>query len=292
MVAAAAAFAAPPFRDAATSGAETVVTILAAAVFAYAVHAALAEASTAAIVLVAAGGALAVLADPLWLPGVVAALLILGLLYGRAGNRTKVISVGLLVLALLLAPNRLSVADQNHSDVVADLRSAAATARVLEGRSETPRLDDFARPTAPDSSSVGLLEFIFGDHSFAVVVGATLEGVADVLGAFGEIDDPKLLAALGFVLSVAGFAYLLILPRLRMLALLPALLAFPELFFTGRGVWPPFLAGAAIWPAFVAGAGLVVYVALAVCGPAVVRHIRALSIGGRLPSPGRSAQRS
>jgi len=254
------------FREAATDGSSTTTLILAATLFAYALHASLAETNLPAVILLAAAGAVAVLADVLWLPGVIVCIPLCALLYGPRGERLRIAGLGLLILALILAPNRASVADQGGGSLVADLDARATQARNLENLLE--------EGAAPSQDTVGLGAFIFTDRSAGEVVGNAVVGAAQAIGSFASGGNFAILAALGFALSLLGVLYLLLVSRLRALALLPLLIALPEFFFAAEEVSDSFAAGAAVWPAFLAGGGLLVYVLFAAYGDRFLRPLR------------------
>ena len=92
-------------------------------------------------------------------------------------------------------------------------------------------------------------------------MGGSLSGAQDALDAFAERKESRLAGLIAFVLALAGSVYLLILPRLRQLLLLPLLIAAPALFFVSRGAMASFAGGAAIWPAFAIAAGVLAYAA-------------------------------
>jgi hypothetical protein len=242
---------ADPFREAATAGTAVTTMVLAAALFAYAVHASLAVASPPAVVALAVAGAIAVLAEALWFAGIVAGIVILTLLYAPRRRRVRTAGAALLLLAILLLPSRMSVAAQHDGDVFGDLADRVTIARVTERASE-------ALPT--DRERVGLTAYVFGDRSVGVVVGDALTGADDALAAFAERDGAGLVALLGFVLACVGTIYLLIVPRLRMLVIVPAVVALPALVIVGREAMPAFVGGIPFWPAVLAGGGLMAYV--------------------------------
>jgi hypothetical protein len=74
--------------------------------------------------------------------------------------------------------------------------------------------------------------------------------------------------------------FLLALPRLRLLVLVPALLALVPWFFAGRGVGQPFLMQTGFWPALLVGAAVVAY---AVC-EAARRRLPMPALAQRLSS--------
>ena len=255
---------ADPFREAAVSGAATTTLILAAALLAYATHACLAEASRQAIAILGLAGGLAVLANPLWLPGVVAAVALLALRYAPPGERRRILGIGLLVLFVFLLPNRLSTAEQAEGDVLADVRERATAAATLEfnGARQTDELlplEDLSLETF-QRKPIGLFEYLFSEHSVSVVIGGTLSGANDVLDSFTVREESRLAGLIAVALALLGALYALALARLRMLVIVPLIIALPELFFVSRGASIPFAGGAIVWPAFVASGGLLAFV--------------------------------
>lgn len=267
-----------PLRDAAVAGTEVTTLMLVAAILLYAVHASLADTSRDAAVLLGAAGALAVLANPLWLIGVVAAIGVLALRYGTVNARMRVFGIGLLVLAVLVLPNRISVAEHHEGDFLADVAQATTAARLAE-RSDTPpprRATESSIPLPEGTRTVGLVEYVFSDHSASVVVGSTLTGAYDALGSYTERDEPRLAGLLAVVLALLGLVYLLLVPRLRMLVLIPALIALPELFFAGQDGTDPFVAGIPAWPAFLVSAGVLAYALNRLSGDPTARTVERL----------------
>jgi hypothetical protein len=239
------------------------VLALAAAVFLYAVHVCLTRTTRQEIILLAGAGLLMCLADPMWIPGIAIAIVVMALAYAPSGQRIRVLGVGLLALTLLTLPNRISTADQNGGDPFADINHEIRSARNLEfagqGRHGAPSLAAFRRDPTGSGSPVGLGSYLVVDHSVPVVVGATLTGGYKAIGSFAVRDETKLAGLLAFMLMVGGLAYLLILPRLRMLFIVPLLVSAPSLFLASRHATLPFEAGMGIWPALLVGSGVLVY---------------------------------
>jgi hypothetical protein len=242
---------AEPFREAASSGTAVMAMVLAAALFAYAIHASLAVASPPAIAALAVTGALAVLAQALWLPGIVAGIVILVSLYAPDGRRLRSVAVAVLVLAVLLVPSRLSVASHHGGDVFGDLADQATFARSLERASDG---------LPPDRDRVGLTEYVFGDRSVAVVAGEALTGASDSVDALADGGETGVAGLLGLLFAAVGTVYLLIVPRLRMLVVILALVAAPALVLVGRDAMPAFAGAVPPWTALLAGGGLLAYV--------------------------------
>jgi hypothetical protein len=263
VIAAVSALLADSFRLEVGLGTSIPVLALAAALFLYAVHVCLTRTGRQEIILLAGAGLLMCLANPMWIPGIVIAIVVMALAYAPAGQRMRVLGVGLLALALLILPNRISTADQNGGDPFADINHEIRSARNFEfagqDRHGAPSLAAFRRDPTGSGSPVGLGDYLFVDHSVPVAVGATLTGGYKAIGSFAVRDETKLAGLLAFVLMVAGLAYLLILPRLRMLFIVPLLVSAPSLFLASRHVTLPFEAGMGIWPALLVGSGVLVY---------------------------------
>jgi hypothetical protein len=242
---------AEPFREAASSGTAVTTMVLAAALFAYAIHASLAVASPPAIAALAVTGALAVLAQVLWLAGIVVGVAVLVGLYAPDGRRVRSLAVALLALAVLLVPSRLSVANQHDGDIFGDLADRATSARSIERSSDG---------LPPDGEGVGLTEYVFADRSVSVVAGEVLTGASDSVDALADGGETGVAGVLGLLFCAVGAVYLLIVPRLRMLVIVLTLLAAPALVFVGRHAMPPFAGAVPPWTALLAGGGLLAYV--------------------------------
>jgi len=260
---------AEPFREAASSGTAVTTMVLAVGLFAYATHASLAVASPPAIAALAVTGSLAVLAQALWLAGIVVGVAVLAWLYAPDGRRVRSLAVALLALAVLLVPSRLSVANQHDGDIFGDLADRATSARSIERASDG---------LPPDREGVDLTEYVFADRSIAVVAGEALTGASDSVDALADGGETGVAGVLGLLFCVVGAVYLLIAPRLRMLVIVLTLLAAPALVFVGRHAMPPFAGAVPPWTALLAGGGLLAYV--------LTRLARA-----RLPVPERRPRR-
>jgi hypothetical protein len=73
--------------------------------------------------------------------------------------------------------------------------------------------------------------------------------------------ETKLVGLLAFVVGCLGALYLLLLPRLRVLVLVPVLIATVPWFFASRGTGPPGVSIALVWPVLFMGAATVAYAA-------------------------------
>ena len=277
---------ADPFRDAAITGTSTMALIAAAALFLLVVHACLAETNKYAAGLLGAAGGVAFLADPTWFPGILFAIIVLGALYGPRGQKLKVVGVGALVLMIVILPNRISTADQSGGDLLADVSRRSTFVRNVEfagaGRGAPQREDLVQNPFGGEP--VGLTEYLFEEHTLSVVVGGTLSGATDAMSRAADRDESGLVGLAGWILTLLGTAYLLIVPRLRLLVLLPLALAAPTLFFVSREAADPFTAAAPVWPALVTGAGVLVFV-----GRRLWHDRRSVVAEGRAHEPGGSS---
>ena len=220
---------------------------LAGALLALGVHCCLARADAAAAGVCGALCGLAALADPLLLPGVVVVLAVVVALRGVRGQRLRALGMGLLVLAIVLTPSRLSVADQNDGQALADVRARATAAR------------DAEFPRRRDTGSTGLISYVIGDHSPSQAVGEALLGADRAVGAMAAHPATGLAAALGFALVMLGAIYTLTVRHLRLLVLLSAAGLCFAFWFAGRRIDPAAQAGALWWPALAAAAGALVY---------------------------------
>jgi hypothetical protein len=241
-----------PFRLSLSTGDGAGTLILASCLFLIAAHRVLVRGDARAMVALGAAGALAILAQPLTWPGVVVAVVLLALRHHapRVPARAA-LAAGLLTLALVSLPARLSVAHQSAGEAAADvvqLASAASTADL------GPRADGSPR-------DVGLTGYLFGEHSLSDVVKSTINGASEGLSAGSERPQTKLIGLIAFLAAVAGSVALLLLPRRRLLVLIPAMLALVPWFFATRGIVTPFEAEAVFFPVFAVGAAIVSYLA-------------------------------
>ncbi len=244
------------FRDGAISGGALPALVVAGALLLLAIHVCLARAGRIEAVLLGAAGAVVTLADPLWLAGVTVAVAVLVAIQGQRPERLRVLAVALLTLVVLVLPNRVSTAHQSGGDLFADVGDRATAARTIELQERLPA--PRRGVSQPPAERVGLGGFIFGDHSLSVVVGGTLSGLYDGFEAASERGNTRLAGLVAFTIAILGALYLLIVPRLRLLVLLPVLVAASTFFIASRGAISPYIAGAPLWPAlFVAGGVLV-----------------------------------
>jgi hypothetical protein len=158
----------------------------------------------------------------------------------------------------------VSVAHQSAGDLTADATLRTTLARNIEflGRGHSAPPDAAAFAAHPyGGQPVGLGSYVFGDHSLSVVAGGTLSGAYDGLAASAHRPDTKVVGLLAFLVELVGLVFLLLLPRLRLLVLIPAMVALVPWFLDSRGSFPPFVAQAAFWPAMLVGAATVAYAA-------------------------------
>jgi hypothetical protein len=256
------ALAIDPFRMQASLGLPVGVLALSGALFVSALHAFLTVRRTTQMALLAGAGALMCLADPIWIPGIVLALIVVAVAYAGPGRRMRLLGVGLLVLGVLMLPNRASTADQGKGDPFADVNTMVRYARNLEfaGRGYGA-----PAPAAVDADplhagrSVALGTYLFVDHSLPVAVGGALSGTHKLFSVLTQRERSGAFGVIAFVLAVAGGLYLLLIPRLRMLVLIPWLVSAPGLFLASKGAADPLAAGMGLWPALLVGGGVLVY---------------------------------
>jgi hypothetical protein len=273
-VAAALPLAFEPFRDYATNGTTIMTAITAAALLGYAVHASLAEASMASGLLLAGAGALAVLAEPVWLPAVVAVVVLLPSVYGQGQERLRVAGLSLIAFIVFLIPSRVPVARAADGDVFADLSARAAAAEV-------------GGAAAPNGMSWSIFGYVF-DGGVGRFIGRVASGGYESVAAFAHGGGVlRIVAIVLFAVGLVGVAYILLVPRLRALPLTAALVAVVSFVFVARGDMEPFEGAAAFLPAFCASAGLLVYVLLVVIAPgrrAALNRLPAGSGASRVPA--------
>jgi hypothetical protein len=106
-----------------------------------------------------------------------------------------------------------------------------------------------------------LAQYVLGDHSPSVVAGSVLSGAYDGLSAAAGRPDAGLVSLIAFVVELVGLVFVLLLPRLRLLIVVAALLALVPWFFAGRGAMAPFMAQSGFWPALLVGAASVSFAA-------------------------------
>lgn len=250
-------------RAGAISGDDTPVLVLSAAIFLYAVHACLAEASPYAVGLLGAAGGVALLAEPTWGVGVILAMILLVAEYGQPGVRWRALGIGVLLLVIVAVPARISTADQSGGAPFADTSRRATLARNLEfagrGHGAPARSELAIDPYA--GQKVGLFGYEVGDHSLRVFAGRALSGADQSLNSFAERDGNGLAGLIGWLVTLLGAIYLLIVPRLRLLVIIPLLMAIPDLFLVKQGIVAPFAAGAPVYAAMVLGGAVLVHVA-------------------------------
>jgi hypothetical protein len=216
--------------------------------FLFVIHASLAEVSMAVVILLAITGALVVLTDPLWLAGVALTLVFLTLAYARspAYERFRLAGVGLIALTLLILPNRLSVGNQHGGNLFGDLTDRATIAASGSGSHASSR-------------RIGMATYLF-DRSPTAFAGGALRGLDRSLNASRHHGQSGLAGLVSFAIAGLGTLILLVIPRLRLLALLPLLIAVPTLFLASRNAEDVFAAGVPLWCAMLIGGALLVYV--------------------------------
>jgi hypothetical protein len=283
------------FRLSLTTGDSTATLVLASTLFLLSVHRVLARSDVEGMALLGGAGALAVLAEPTWWPGVLAGFVLLAVRHVPEGSRRRALVVAVAAFALVSLPSRVSVAHQSGGDLTADatLRTTFARNHEFVGRGHSAPPDPAALAADPyGGEQVGLGSYVFGDHTLSVVAGGTLSGAYDGLSATADRPDTKLIGLLAFLVELVGAVFLLLLPRLRLLVLIPAMVALVPWFLTSRGSFPPFVAETAFWPALLVGASTVVYVAWGAVRERVPRVRLPATAATRLASLRRSRSRS
>lgn len=281
MVATLIALACAPLRDAVVDGGSLPVLVLAGALLAYCLHACLARTTPLAAALLGAALALVALAEPLWLPGAALALPVVVLVCGEPGSRLRALGVGALVALVLLGPHLASTAAQNDGRLFAGVDTRAVAARNAEfagqGHGAPSVLEALRDPLG--GRPVTLAGYVFGDHSLEQVVGGTLSGAQEALAAFGA--GGSALGGIAFALALLGVAYVVLLPRLRLLVLVPLLVALPALFVAGQTDADPFAAAAVWWPALPVSAAILGYAAARLAQPWLAPRLRSLVLRAR-----------
>jgi hypothetical protein len=252
---------ADPFRTTLGNGDSTGTLVLAACLFLLAAYGVLRRVDRESMAWLGAAGAVGILAEPLWWPGVVAAIVLIALRSAPRDRRRAALVTGLAVFALVSLPSRVSVAHQSAGDMTADATLRATFARNTEfvGRGHTAPPNAAALAADPfGGQPIGLGSYLFGDHTLSVLAGGTLSGAYDSLSAAAARPDTGLAGLLAFIVELVGVVFLLVLPRLRLLAIVPALLAVVPWFFASR-VGAGFVSETAFWPALLAGAAALTY---------------------------------
>jgi hypothetical protein len=253
---------ADPFRLSLPDGSSTGTLVLVACLFLLAVHRTLLQGDRTAMVLLGAAGALTILAEPTWWPGVLAVVVFLAVRQSPRHAVWPALATALLSLVLLSLPSRVSVAHQAGGDVNADVIQRMTYARNVEfvGRGHGAPADRDALAAEPMSGPrIGLFAYVFGEHSASTLVGSTLSGAYEGFEAASAQQEVRLPGSAAFVVEIAGLVFLLLVPGLRLLVLIPAAVSVIPWFFLGRGVATPFQAEALFWPALLVGAAAVAY---------------------------------
>jgi len=246
------AVAAGGFRDGVVAGGSLPALVLAGALFAYALHACVARASSAAIAVLGATAALLVLAEPAWLAGALAAVVVVALARAGRGSRLRIAGTGLVAVVVCLLPHLASTASQNDGALLAGVQARAIAARNAEfpfGVHGAPTPADLLHDPL-SGRPVSLEGYLFSLHSPGAVASGAAAGARESLAAL------KPSGGVGLALLVAGALFVLWLPGLRLLALVPALVAAPTLFMADHGGLDPAAAGAVAWPALLACAAI------------------------------------
>jgi hypothetical protein len=249
-----------PFRTSLSTGSSTGTLVLAACIFLIAVHNVLLRPDRMGMVLLGIAGAMAILAEPLWWIGVVAAIVLLSLRNFPRGAVVRALVAALAALAVVSLPNRVSVARQADGDLNADVVARATIARNVEfvGRGHGAPPDQEALSANPTAGKpIGLFGYLFGEHTPTKVAGGALNGAYDGLEAAAERTETTPLGVVAFIAELVGVLFLLLVPGLRLLVLVPAMLAVVPWFLAGHDVIGPFIGLTAFWPAMLVGAAAV-----------------------------------
>jgi hypothetical protein len=272
------------FRQSLSTGTAVGTLVLASSLFLLAVHRVLARRDLRSLGVLGAVGAVAVIADATWWPGVVASLVLLAVLYGPAESPRRTLAITLGVFALVALPARVSIAHHANGDLTADVTLRTTYARNVEflGRVDGAPATRAALAAAPYTGpKVGLGSYVFGDHSLSVVAGGTLSGAYDLLGRVGARPKTAVVGLIAFLLELAGVVYLLILPRLRLFVVIPALLSLVVWFLSNRVNSPSLVAAAPFLPAMFLGGASIVYAAWQLVEPRVRSSALLSALGAR-----------
>ena len=263
------------FREDVVAASPLPALVLAGTVFAYALHACVARATPASIAVLGATAALLAIAEPAWLAGALAAVVVVAIARAPGGSGLRLAAVGLVAATACLLPHLASTASQNDGRLLAGVQARAIAARNAEfapGVHGAPALADRQRDPL-SGRPLSLAGYLFSLHSPRQVAGGAPAGARDSLAALYPAGPAR---AIALVAILAGMLFVLSLPGLRLLALLPPLLALPTLFMADRGVLDPGAAGAAMWPAMLACAAILAVAIGRLARPSLRRH------GGRL----------
>jgi hypothetical protein len=261
-VAATCALVTDAFRLSMAAGDAATTVVLAAALLLLAVYVVIVRGDRLAMAALGGAGALAILAEPLWWPVVVVAVGAIALRHAPHGNRRAALAIALLTLVAVSLPSRISAAHQASGDLAGDVSERATIARNAEFVGRGHGAPDTNQELAADPAggpAVGLGEYLVGEHSISSLTDGVVDGASDGVAAVAAREQSTLVGLLLFVVQLAGFFYLLILPRLRVLAALAVGLAIVPWFFASVGVLAPFTATAGAWPALLLGAAVVTY---------------------------------
>jgi hypothetical protein len=279
-------------HDAVAAGSALPVLVLAGALFAYALHACLAQATPLAIGILGAAVALVMLSDPAWLPGAVVAVVVVAVVCADPTQRVRVVRVGLLAALVFALPHLVSTASQNDGNLFANQKARATAARNIEfvGRGHgAPSPQQYARDPL-SGEPVTLTGYLLGDHTVAELVGGALAGGQDSIGAFVRSDGP-VLGTFAVILSLAAALFVLLLQRLRLLVLLAPVVAAPALFIAAQAGTDPAAAGAVLWPVMLTSVAILVHAAARLSAPLLQPYVARIdALGTRLHALRRPAR--
>jgi hypothetical protein len=249
------------FQDAAVAAGSLPALVLAGTLFAYALHACLAEGTPVGLAMLGAAAALLALAEPTWLPGALLAVVIVGLACAVPRKRLPAVAAGLLAAAVLLVPHLASTASQNDGRMFANLDARAVAARNAEfpaGEHGAPTAAELARDPL-GGRTVSIAGYVFAEHSVGQVLESTVAGANRSIKAYDGGDRRGALGTAVLFAGLVGTLFVVMLPRLRLLVLLAAPVVVPTLFIADRTTFDPASAGAVLWPVTLACAGVLAY---------------------------------
>jgi hypothetical protein len=111
------------------------------------------------------------------------------------------------------------------------------------------------------------------------------------MSAVAAWPDTGLAGLVGFIVELMGVVLLLMLPRLRLLVVIAALLALVPWFFESRVTGQPFLSQSGFWPAMLAGAATVAYTVLGLARERLGSRRRAAGLRRRAAALTRRGER-
>jgi hypothetical protein len=276
------------FRDAVVAGTPLPALVLAAALFGYALHACLVNASPVALVMLGLCGALLALAEPTWLPGTLLVVVAVALACAERPLRWRAAVAGVLAVLVCVVPHLASTASQNDGRMLANIQARAVAARNAEflGRGHGAAAPQQLARDPLAGRPVGLTSYLLSDHSASQLVGGVLSGGQRSITAFNKTDRGGVIGTLAVLVTLAATIFVLLLTRLRWLVLPMPLIVAPTLFITARAPFDPAAAGAALWPAMLVSTGILAFAVARLASPRLAPYLArldALRASVRLP---------